>query len=373
MFISRYEGTKNTAATMARDNPLLDSLAMSNPHISWLKIAVQGLPRPTFFRIQLRRSTEPRICDMHEQAQQGGISAASGPGAGSTPCPPPPMARQLELAVSHIRHCLARIPARPLFVGLQGPQGSGKTFLCSSLAAALTPLRAAVLSIDDLYLPHAGLRDVAARYPNNTLLAGRGQPGTHDLALGVDILEALRGQSGTVRLPGFDKSLHGGEGDRVEGIEVNLPTDVVVVEGWCTGFYPLPDSELDARNASSDVREINGFLRDYADKWWSQFHAFIQVCVYSGVDRCASDELMTRITARTRPARQVRPRVQVAPRTRALDEVEQWGAGYDGRTSGRIHRPLHSWVCLLWRRCPARRYRDGQATSVDWKRASTGH
>ncbi|KAH7106548.1 P-loop containing nucleoside triphosphate hydrolase protein [Auriculariales sp. MPI-PUGE-AT-0066] len=187
------------------------------------------------------------------------------------------MARQLELAAAHIKQCLARIPSRPLFVGLQGPQGSGKTTLCSELGAVLAPTRCAVLSIDDLYLPHARLRALAAQFPDNVLLAGRGQPGTHDVALGAGIFATLRGSNGNVRLPAFDKSLHGGEGDRVDGPEVALPLDVVVVEGWCTGFYPLSAEELERRNAPPEIRQINEFLHEYAAQWWSTFHAFIQI------------------------------------------------------------------------------------------------
>ena len=57
----------------------------------------------------------------------------------------------------------------PLFVAVQGPQGSGKTFLTNLLREALTSqphsLSVVVLSIDDLYLPHEQLVAVAKAYP----------------------------------------------------------------------------------------------------------------------------------------------------------------------------------------------------------------
>lgn len=192
-------------------------------------------------------------------------------------CLRPTMISKIDLAAAHIRQCLAQTTKRPLFVGLQGPQGSGKSYLCARLPEALAPIRAAVLSIDDLYLPHAELVRVAREHPSNKLFAGRGQPGTHDVELGVRTFEALSKADGEASLPVFDKSLHGGEGDRVKSIEVQLPLDVVVVEGWCMGFYPLSNEALDAANAPTEVREINEFLKEYASEWYPFFSAFIQV------------------------------------------------------------------------------------------------
>ena len=74
--------------------------------------------------------------------------------------------------------------AGALVVGLTGSQGSGK----STLAARLPPLlaarnlRAAVLSLDDLYLPKAERQRLAREV--HPLLATRGVPGTHEVALG---------------------------------------------------------------------------------------------------------------------------------------------------------------------------------------------
>lgn len=96
----------------------------------------------------------------------------------------------------HILKCLkehrsrfsAGTPCPPLFIGVQGPQGGGKTFTTSCLREQLgslkDPVSVALLSIDDIYLPHEGLLAVAAAHPENPLLQGRGQPGTHDVDLG---------------------------------------------------------------------------------------------------------------------------------------------------------------------------------------------
>ncbi|GAA5903909.1 hypothetical protein JCM6882_001347 [Rhodosporidiobolus microsporus] len=141
-----------------------------------------------------------------------------------------------------------RVP--PLVLGVQGPQGSGKSYLASLLPTALSQpengsLRTATLSLDDLYLPHSGLRAVAEQHKGNKLLNGRGQAGTHEVQLGLEVLRALKkGGKEPVEVPVFEKSLHGGEGDRLpreQWVKVDDPQslDVVVLEGWMTGFLPV--------------------------------------------------------------------------------------------------------------------------------------
>ncbi|EIN06685.1 P-loop containing nucleoside triphosphate hydrolase protein [Punctularia strigosozonata HHB-11173 SS5] len=204
-----------------------------------------------------------------------------------------------QLAAHRERHGTS---PRPLLVGLQGPQGSGKTFLSGKLRDALSAaprnLAVAVLSVDDLYLPHADLVALARAHPDNALLRGRGQPGTHDVTLGTKILHELRDinlpGAKPVVLPIFDKSLHGGEGDRLaEGAIVHPPLDVVILEGWFIGFCPITDEEILKRYnlpvtglaenflASRSyriehIRDINERLRPYV-AWWSLLDIFIQI------------------------------------------------------------------------------------------------
>lgn len=203
--------------------------------------------------------------------------------------------------LSHLsRHRSAACsPIKPLFVGVQGPQGSGKTFLTSKLRDSLISephnLSVVVLSIDDLYLPHTGLAKVAEAYPGNRLLKGRGLPGTHDVQLGREILNELKGinETGTtsITLPVFEKSLHNGEGDRTsDGIVIKGPVDVVVMEGWCLGFCPINTSEIEKRWEGmseemkswcplEDVKIVNNKLKDYRD-WWDVIDVFIQVIIF---------------------------------------------------------------------------------------------
>lgn len=205
--------------------------------------------------------------------------------------------------------------ARPVFIGLQGPQGSGKSTVVRAVQQTLSSspheLSVVVLSLDDLYLPHDGLLDVARKHPGNWLLRGRGLPGTHDVSLGKEVLDGLfsiNHSKGRMELPSFDKSLFGGEGDRTPaGSGVVAPVDVVILEGWCMGFYPVEEDELARRyeatvgssaspsgggepNARApdihsilqnvsleDLRVVNGYLKDYPESLYPYFSLFVQV------------------------------------------------------------------------------------------------
>src|SRR5690554_1225616 len=118
---------------------------------------------------------------------------------------------------------------------ITGLQGSGKSTLAAQVAAEAgrRGLRCAVLSIDDAYLGRAErLRLARDVHP---LLATRGPPGTHDVALAAGVLDALRG-GGDVALPRFDKlgddRLPPASWPRVRGV------DLVLFEGWFLGTPP---------------------------------------------------------------------------------------------------------------------------------------
>ena len=121
----------------------------------------------------------------------------------------------------------------PMVLGLCGAQGSGKSTLAAALveAARGLGLAAATLSLDDLYRTHAE-RAVLAREVH-PLLATRGVPGTHDVALGLDLLARIDAGE-AVCLPRFDKAAD----DRAPPANwtaVPRGLDVLVFEGWCVG------------------------------------------------------------------------------------------------------------------------------------------
>jgi len=158
----------------------------------------------------------------------------------------------------------SRAAGGTLVVGLNGPQGSGKSTAAAALAALLRANGAsvAVLSIDDLYLGRAARRDLAARV--HPLFATRGPPGTHDVALALRVLDALARPS-PVALPRFDKATD----DPVPEADWPVaqgPVDVVLFEGWCVGARPQPAARL-ARpvNALERDEDADGVWRTYAN------------------------------------------------------------------------------------------------------------
>jgi D-glycerate 3-kinase len=152
----------------------------------------------------------------------------------------------------------------PLVVGVTGPQGSGKSAAAGALALLLQDhgLRTAVLSIDDLYLTLAERRRLAAEV--HPLLLTRGVPGTHDVALGLAVIDSL-GRAQTTAVPRFDKATDDrrdpADWDVVEG-----PVGVILFEGWCVGARPQPaEALLQPINELERTRDPDGVWRRYAN------------------------------------------------------------------------------------------------------------
>ncbi|KAL0907779.1 hypothetical protein M5K25_022214 [Dendrobium thyrsiflorum] len=144
--------------------------------------------------------------------------------------------------------------APPLVIGISAPQGSGKTTLVFALEYLFrrTGRNAATLSIDDFYLTAEEQAKLRSQNPGNALLEFRGNAGSHDLQFSLDTLTALKELTKAgmkMKLPRYDKSSHGGRGDRAdpsEWPEVEGPLTVVLFEGWMLGFQPLPSDVVKA-------------------------------------------------------------------------------------------------------------------------------
>jgi len=152
----------------------------------------------------------------------------------------------------------------PLVVGITGPQGSGKSAAAGALALLLRDrgLRTAVLSIDDIYLTKAERARLAADV--HPLLATRGVPGTHDVALGIETIESL-GRSAETVVPRFDKASDDRR-PRADWDVVAGPVDVVLFEGWCVGARPQGEAALAAPiNDLERTRDPEGIWRRYAN------------------------------------------------------------------------------------------------------------
>eukprot|EP00873_Tetraselmis_striata_P028065 jgi/Tetstr1/448329/TSEL_035613.t1 len=171
---------------------------------------------------------------------------------------------------------------KPLVVGISAPQGCGKTTLvtCLEELMAIEGIRAASISVDDFYLTNKDQTALAEANPSNPLLQYRGNAATHDMALGTTTLAQLTSAEGPVRVPRYDKSKFSGRGDRAEETawpEVQGPLDVVLFEGWMSGFRPLPDDDVAAVDAN--LLPVNAALRGYQEAWDSWVDSWLVIRV----------------------------------------------------------------------------------------------
>jgi D-glycerate 3-kinase len=193
-----------------------------------------------------------------KSARESAREPARGPVGGSVANRPPGfaaavVARALDDALAHDAKVFA----------IAGLQGSGKSTLAAQMAALARSrgLRVATLSIDDVYFGPRERRRLARDI--HPLLATRGPPGTHDIALACDTLDALRAGA-SARLPRFDK-----RSDR------RLPpsrwpgaaaVDLILLEGWCLRVPPEPAEALRAPiNALERDEDPAGVWRTYCN------------------------------------------------------------------------------------------------------------
>jgi D-glycerate 3-kinase len=165
--------------------------------------------------------------------------------------------------------------SRPLVQGILGGQGTGKTTLVKLLSLILAHLgySAVGLSLDDLYKTYAERQTLRSQ---DSRFVWRGPPGTHDLELGLQVLTQfqLRPLNHPLILPRFDKTAHGGIGDRTHSDPV-AHADILLFEGWFVGVQPVVDDQAFETAPfpivnSADrafARDVNAKLQGYLPLW----------------------------------------------------------------------------------------------------------
>ncbi|KAJ4958223.1 hypothetical protein NE237_025334 [Protea cynaroides] len=180
----------------------------------------------------------------------------------------------------------------PLVIGFSAPQGCGKTTLVFALDYLFgqSGRKSATISIDDFYLTAEGQAKLSEENHGNALLELRGNAGSHDLQLSIETLMALSKLTKAgmkMKLPRYDKSAHGGKGDRADPStwpEIEGPLTVILFEGWMLGFKPVPVSVVKAVDPQLEV--VNKNLEAYYDAWDKFINAWIVIkikdpnCVY---------------------------------------------------------------------------------------------
>jgi D-glycerate 3-kinase len=161
---------------------------------------------------------------------------------------------------------------RPLIQGILGGQGTGKTTMSKVLSLILHQLgyRAVSLSLDDLYKNYSDRLLLTQQDPR---LIWRGPPGTHDVDLGLNVLDQIRQSQSSVMIPRFDKSAYRGAGDRTTP-EIVTNIDIVLFEGWFVGVRPISADVFDTApppiatdEERTFARDMNFRLHDYLPLW----------------------------------------------------------------------------------------------------------
>ena len=125
---------------------------------------------------------------------------------------------------------------KPLFIGLSGGQGSGKTTVAAILSIILKIFfkrSICIISIDDFYKTLSDRSRMAKQI--HPLLLTRGVPGTHDINLIKNFfINIQKKKFKKINLPKFNKSTDN-RLKRSRWQKVNKRPEIVILEGWCVG------------------------------------------------------------------------------------------------------------------------------------------
>ncbi|MCW9005006.1 MAG: hypothetical protein OQK70_07075, partial [Gammaproteobacteria bacterium] len=155
---------------------------------------------------------------------------------------------------------------KPVVIGINGAQGSGKSTLSKILKPVLSEVfnkTVVELSIDDFYLSRNKRKQLADTV--HSLLQVRGVPGTHDVELAKQIISKLTNTdfNEDISIPVFDKAMD----DLLpedQWRSVEQPVDIILFEGWCVDACAQDEIKLEQA-----INELE--LKEDADAVWRRY------------------------------------------------------------------------------------------------------
>ena len=215
-------GAAGAAFALAAPSTLLESRLKSTPTDSATNSVLEGQPTP---RDAFKRATPAKSAAAADFADAVAEEAASG---------------------------------RPIFVGIAGGTGSGKTTVAAAIAARVGPENLVHISHDSYY------RDLRHLSADERARTNFDHPDSLETSLLVDHLRALRaGRS--VDVPVYDFSAHA----RTDDTERKRPAKIVLVEGILIYSAPELRELLDIKifvDTEADVRFIRRLRRDIVER-----------------------------------------------------------------------------------------------------------
>jgi len=170
------------------------------------------------------------------------------------------------------QHILDQKTDKPLFISINGAQGTGKSTLShflKYLIEAETDYSVANISLDDFYSTRIEREKLAILH--HPLLVTRGVPGTHDIQLMENtISKLLHGKK--CLIPRFNKAMD----DRYskdQWTSCNENTDIVLFEGWCN-HSPVQDEKdlIIPVNQLEATEDAEGIWRHFSNEQLKIYH-----------------------------------------------------------------------------------------------------
>ena len=143
--------------------------------------------------------------------------------------------------------------SRPLYVGIHGCQGSGKSTLTDFLLHACRreyQINAIGFSLDDFYLTRDERQQLSET--EHPLLITRGVPGTHDIPLLNRTLDQILSAQWPVAIPVFNKA-QDDRAPKAQWQQVTQMPQILFFEGWCVGTPP--ESEMALQSAINPLEQ----------------------------------------------------------------------------------------------------------------------